>query len=140
MAFLGHLGRYGLYGTWAVITVQGPRPVGQLGQRAQPTSPQGQVGLKPQLGPPEPNLDTNHHGAKMAINQHRTHFGPGSPWTTFQPMAPGSHQRPPDLLNFPLTLRGILPFLHAPCTQGCRSGAYMVLYTIMHHFCSEIQW
>ncbi|MBW0486976.1 hypothetical protein O181_026691 [Austropuccinia psidii MF-1] len=28
----------------------------------------------------------------------------------------------------------------APCTQGCRSGAYMALYTIMHHFCSAIQW
>ncbi|MBW0514219.1 hypothetical protein O181_053934 [Austropuccinia psidii MF-1] len=30
-------------------------------------------------------------------------------------------------------------FLHAPRTQGCRSGTYMVLYTIMHHFCSAIQ-
>ncbi|MBW0541045.1 hypothetical protein O181_080760 [Austropuccinia psidii MF-1] len=76
----------------------------------------------------------------MTINHHRTHFGPGSPWTTFQPMAPGTHKRPPDLLSsiLPLTLRGILPFLHAPHTQGCRSGAYMVLYTIMHHFCSSM--
>ncbi|MBW0482615.1 hypothetical protein O181_022330 [Austropuccinia psidii MF-1] len=57
-------------------------------------------------------------------------------------MDPGSHQRPPAQLSsiLPFTLRGILPFLHAPYTQGCRSGAYMVLYTIMHHFCSEIQW
>ncbi|MBW0533339.1 hypothetical protein O181_073054 [Austropuccinia psidii MF-1] len=78
----------------------------------------------------------------MAINHHRTHFGPGSPWTTFQPMAPGNHQRPPDQLSsiLPLTLRGILPFLHAPHTQGCTRGASMVLYTIMHHFCSAIQW
>ncbi|MBW0529799.1 hypothetical protein O181_069514 [Austropuccinia psidii MF-1] len=57
-------------------------------------------------------------------------------------MASGNHQRPPDQISssFPLTLRGILPLLHAPRTQGCRSGAYMVLYTIMHHFCSEFQW
>ncbi|MBW0494984.1 hypothetical protein O181_034699 [Austropuccinia psidii MF-1] len=57
-------------------------------------------------------------------------------------MASAKHQRPPDQLrsSFPLTLRGILPFLHAPCTQGFRSGAYMVLYTIMHHFCTAIQW
>ncbi|MBW0461034.1 hypothetical protein O181_000749 [Austropuccinia psidii MF-1] len=48
-------------------------------------------------------------------------------------MAFGNHQRPPDHLSsiFPLTLRGILPLLHAPHTQGCRSGAYMVLYAIM---------
>ncbi|MBW0572516.1 hypothetical protein O181_112231 [Austropuccinia psidii MF-1] len=57
-------------------------------------------------------------------------------------MAPGTHQRPQDHLSsiFTLTLRGILQFLHAPHTQGCRSGAYMVLYTIMHHFFSAIQW
>ncbi|MBW0592045.1 hypothetical protein O181_131760 [Austropuccinia psidii MF-1] len=38
-------------------------------------------------------------------------------------MASGNHQRPPDQLSssFPLTLRGILQFLHAPRTQGCRS-------------------
>ncbi|MBW0514649.1 hypothetical protein O181_054364 [Austropuccinia psidii MF-1] len=57
-------------------------------------------------------------------------------------MASGKRQRPSDELSsiFPLTLRGILSLLHAPCTQGCRSGTYMVLYTIMHHFCSAIQW
>ncbi|MBW0513361.1 hypothetical protein O181_053076 [Austropuccinia psidii MF-1] len=46
----------------------------------------------------------------MAINHHRTQFGPGSPWTTFQPIAPGTQQRPPDLLSsiLPLTLKGIL--------------------------------
>ncbi|MBW0478668.1 hypothetical protein O181_018383 [Austropuccinia psidii MF-1] len=56
-------------------------------------------------------------------------------------MASVNHQRPPDQLIsiFPLTLRGILPLLHAPHTQDCRSGAYMVLYTIMHHFCLAIQ-
>ncbi|MBW0498170.1 hypothetical protein O181_037885 [Austropuccinia psidii MF-1] len=41
---------------------------------------------------------------------------------------------------FPLNSRGFLPFLHTIRTQGCRHGAYMVLYTIIHHFCSAIQW
>ncbi|MBW0571020.1 hypothetical protein O181_110735 [Austropuccinia psidii MF-1] len=79
---------------------------------------------------------------KMAIRPSGPIFGQEPPWTIFQPMASGNHQMPPDQLfsSFPLTLRAIPPFLHAPRTQGCRSGAYMVLYTIMHHFCSEIQW
>ncbi|MBW0509865.1 hypothetical protein O181_049580 [Austropuccinia psidii MF-1] len=143
MAFLGHLGS--LRPLQPMGRNHGPRSMGQLGpfwpntiiqkgdKGGKPTTPKGQVCPKPQLGPPEPNL---------AIKHHRTQFGPGSPWTTFQLMAPGNHQRPPDQLSsiLPLTLRGILPFLHAPHTQGCRSGAYMVLYTIMHHFSSEIQW
>ncbi|MBW0511176.1 hypothetical protein O181_050891 [Austropuccinia psidii MF-1] len=41
---------------------------------------------------------------------------------------------------FPLNSRGFLPSLHTIHTQRCRHGAYMVLYTIMHHFCSAIQW
>ncbi|MBW0515714.1 hypothetical protein O181_055429 [Austropuccinia psidii MF-1] len=62
---------------------------------------------------------------QMTINHHRIQFGPGSPWTIFQPMTPGTHQRPPGLLSsiLLLILRGILRFLHAPHTQGCRSGA-----------------
>ncbi|MBW0576717.1 hypothetical protein O181_116432 [Austropuccinia psidii MF-1] len=49
----------------------------------------------------------------MPISHHRTQFGPGSPWTTFQRMAPGNHQGPPNQLSsiIPLTLRGILPLL-----------------------------
>ncbi|MBW0576756.1 hypothetical protein O181_116471 [Austropuccinia psidii MF-1] len=60
-----------------------------------PTSPQGQVGLKQHLGPPEPFLAPN------PIKTLRTHFGQGPPWTTFQPMASGSSQRPPDQLSNP---------------------------------------
>ncbi|MBW0555767.1 hypothetical protein O181_095482 [Austropuccinia psidii MF-1] len=66
----------------------------------------------------------------MAMNHHRTLFGRGSPLTTFQPMAPGTHQRPPDLLSsiLPLNLRGILPFLHAPHTEA--AGVVHIWYYI----------
>ncbi|MBW0588755.1 hypothetical protein O181_128470 [Austropuccinia psidii MF-1] len=78
----------------------------------------GQVGPKPQLGPPEPIL---------AIRPSGPNFGQEPPWTTFQPMAFGNHQGPPDQLrsSFPITLRGIPSLLHAPRTQGYRSGASM---------------
>ncbi|MBW0581022.1 hypothetical protein O181_120737 [Austropuccinia psidii MF-1] len=45
-------------------------------QRGQPTSPQGQVGPKPQLGPPEPFVAPN------PIKTLRTHFGQGPPEVT----------------------------------------------------------
>ncbi|MBW0589137.1 hypothetical protein O181_128852 [Austropuccinia psidii MF-1] len=79
---------------------------------------------------------------KMAIRPSGPIFGQEPPWTIFKPRASGNHQRPPDQLSssFLLTLRGIAPFLHAPRTQGCRSGAYIVLYTIMHNFCPAIQF
>ncbi|MBW0560170.1 hypothetical protein O181_099885 [Austropuccinia psidii MF-1] len=94
------------------------------------------------LGPPEPNLAPNLIKPKMAINHHRTLFGPESLGTIVSAHGLWNHQRPPDPLSsiLPLTLRGILLLLHAPRTQGCRSGAYMVSYTITHHFCSAIQW
>ncbi|MBW0573599.1 hypothetical protein O181_113314 [Austropuccinia psidii MF-1] len=118
--FLGHLGP--LRPLWSVGHNHGPSA--NESKRGKPTSPQGQVGPKPQLGPPEPILALN------PIKTLRTQFWP------ITPMASGNHQRPPDQLSssFLLTLRGILPFLHASHTQGCRSGAYMVLYTIMHLF------
>ncbi|MBW0530448.1 hypothetical protein O181_070163 [Austropuccinia psidii MF-1] len=46
------------------------------------------------------------------------------------PMASGSHQRPP--ASFFLS--------YGPRIAGTRNGAYMELYTSMHHFPSEIQW
>ncbi|MBW0592762.1 hypothetical protein O181_132477 [Austropuccinia psidii MF-1] len=63
-------------------TVHGPQSVGQLGPfwpnpmrpRGHPISPQGQVGPKPQLGPPEPNLAPNPIKPKMAIKTFRTQF------------------------------------------------------------------
>ncbi|MBW0495064.1 hypothetical protein O181_034779 [Austropuccinia psidii MF-1] len=103
LAFLGQSGPP--QPLWPVDHNQGPQSVGQLDpfwpNQMRPKGAKGGSPLapKPQLGPPEPNLATNHHGTKMAINHHRTHFGPGSPWTTFRPMAPGNHKRPPDQLS-----------------------------------------
>ncbi|MBW0584479.1 hypothetical protein O181_124194 [Austropuccinia psidii MF-1] len=57
-------------------------------------------------------------------------------------MTSGNPQRPPaaQIHSSPQLKGKIFPSLHAPRTQGCRSGAYMVLYTIMHHFCSGNPW
>ncbi|MBW0569714.1 hypothetical protein O181_109429 [Austropuccinia psidii MF-1] len=38
-------------------------------------------------------------GTKLAINPSGLKFGQGSPWTTFQPIASGNHQRPPNQLS-----------------------------------------
>ncbi|MBW0544051.1 hypothetical protein O181_083766 [Austropuccinia psidii MF-1] len=38
---------------------------------------------------------------------------------------------------FPSTYGEFLPFLLTIRTGGCRLGAYMVLCTIMHHFCQQ---
>ncbi|MBW0466919.1 hypothetical protein O181_006634 [Austropuccinia psidii MF-1] len=86
------------------------------------------LSFKPQVGPPEPFF-----GPKKAL---------GPLWTPFSAMASGNPQRPPaaQIHSSPQLKGKIFPFLHAPGTQGCRSGAYMVLSTLMHHFCSEVQW
>ncbi|MBW0489412.1 hypothetical protein O181_029127 [Austropuccinia psidii MF-1] len=75
-----------------------------------PPSPQGQVGPKPQLGPPEPFLATNPLDPFLAINPVGPIFGPGPPWTNFTVMASGNHQRPPNHLNkhFPQLKGGLL--------------------------------
>ncbi|MBW0502766.1 hypothetical protein O181_042481 [Austropuccinia psidii MF-1] len=103
------------------------------GQMGQPTSPQGQVGPKPQLGPPQLFLTPNPIKPKMAIKTLRTHFGQGPPWTTFQPMASGSHQRPPDKPSsiLPLNLRGIIPI--PPCTPYPRLEEQCI-YGIIYHY------
>ncbi|MBW0543611.1 hypothetical protein O181_083326, partial [Austropuccinia psidii MF-1] len=72
MAFLGHLDP--LQPLQSVLSL-GCRPIGPLlaysneakrGQRGQPSSPQGQVGPKPQLDPPEPKFSTNPLDPKLA--------------------------------------------------------------------------
>ncbi|MBW0566530.1 hypothetical protein O181_106245 [Austropuccinia psidii MF-1] len=81
-----------------------------MGERGPPPSPQGQVGPKPQLDPPEQYLATNSLDPKLAknpmdkilaINSVGTIFGHGPPWTILPVMASGSHQRPPDHLSKP---------------------------------------
>ncbi|MBW0518688.1 hypothetical protein O181_058403, partial [Austropuccinia psidii MF-1] len=92
-------------------------------KRGKQTIPQGQVGPKPQLGPPEPNLAINHHGTKMAINHHRTHFGPGSPWpliaTRSAQLNPSPH----------LEGNSSIP----PCTPHSRLQEWS-LYGIIYHY------
>ncbi|MBW0489616.1 hypothetical protein O181_029331 [Austropuccinia psidii MF-1] len=84
-----------------------------------PTSPQGQMGDKPQLGPPEPFLAPNPIKPKMAIKTLRTHFAQGSLWSL---VTARGHQIS-SAQSFPSTQGGLFPFLHASRTQGCRSGA-----------------
>ncbi|MBW0489921.1 hypothetical protein O181_029636 [Austropuccinia psidii MF-1] len=69
----------------------------------------------------------------MAINHQRPQIGLGPPRTTFQPMASGNHQRPPDQLSSTLllNLRGILPI--PPCTPYSRLQEWCI-YGIIYHY------
>ncbi|MBW0548992.1 hypothetical protein O181_088707 [Austropuccinia psidii MF-1] len=139
MAFLGHLG-----------PLQRLRPVvrdsrsvsrSQKGPKGATISPQGQVGLKPQLDPPEPNLVTNPLHPKLAkdlldtnlaINPVGPIFGHGPPWTIFPAMASGNHQRQPDQLSklFPqLKGKSFLP----PCTPYSRLQEWCISGIIYHY-------
>ncbi|MBW0518263.1 hypothetical protein O181_057978 [Austropuccinia psidii MF-1] len=100
----------------------------------------GQVGPKPHLDPPEPKLATNPLDPKLAKDLLDTNLA-------INPIGPifghGLWQPPEatrsDQSAFPSMYGEFFPLLHTICTQGCRCGAYMVLYTIMHHFSSAIQ-
>ncbi|MBW0585799.1 hypothetical protein O181_125514 [Austropuccinia psidii MF-1] len=76
--------------------------------KGKPSSPQGQVGPKPHLDPPEPILATNPldpilakkpFGHQFGHKSRRTHFGHGPPWTIFPAMASGNHQMPQNQLS-----------------------------------------
>ncbi|MBW0540795.1 hypothetical protein O181_080510 [Austropuccinia psidii MF-1] len=84
--------------------------------------PQGQVGPKPQMGPPEPILAPNLIIPKMA----KRTLGPKL--ATFQPLASGSHQRPPaqDQQGFPSVQAKNSPSPMYSIPKGSRHGAYMV--------------
>ncbi|MBW0525839.1 hypothetical protein O181_065554 [Austropuccinia psidii MF-1] len=61
-----------------------------------------------------------------------THFGQGSPWTTFQPMASGNHQRPQDQLRNPSPqLKGDFPI--PPCILYSRLHEWCI-YGIIYHY------
>ncbi|MBW0576869.1 hypothetical protein O181_116584 [Austropuccinia psidii MF-1] len=75
------------------------------------------MGPKPQLDPPEPILAISSMDTKMAIEPVGPKFGHGPAWPL---EANRCHQT--SSASFPLNLKGIPPFLHAPRTQGCRSG------------------
>ncbi|MBW0593893.1 hypothetical protein O181_133608 [Austropuccinia psidii MF-1] len=102
---------------------------------------------KPQSDPPEPKLVTNPLDPKLAkdlldtnlaINPVGPIFGHGPLFQPWPLETTRGHQT--SSAGFSPNLREILSFLNALRTRGYRSGAYMVLYTIMHHFCSEILW
>ncbi|MBW0577986.1 hypothetical protein O181_117701 [Austropuccinia psidii MF-1] len=95
MAFLGHLGPL-----WLL------RPVGHdswsmVRQRGQQPNPQGQVGPKPHLDPPEPKLAKDLLDTNLAINPIGPVFGHGLPCPNISAMASGNHQRPLDQLSQP---------------------------------------
>ncbi|MBW0518623.1 hypothetical protein O181_058338 [Austropuccinia psidii MF-1] len=76
--------------------------------------PQGQVGLKPQVGPPEPILAPNLINPRFAKKDPRTQIGLEPHFGHFQPMASGSHQKPPAQVQ-----KGL------PSTQGKTSPSPM---------------
>ncbi|MBW0537087.1 hypothetical protein O181_076802 [Austropuccinia psidii MF-1] len=80
-----------------------------------------------------PILATITRTPKMAINHHRPQIGQGPPWTTFQPMVSGNHQRHPDQLRsiLPLNLRRILHI--PPCTPYSRLQGWCI-YSIIYHY------
>ncbi|MBW0497190.1 hypothetical protein O181_036905 [Austropuccinia psidii MF-1] len=132
---------YSLYGSWAIIhspqsAVHGPfRPLLDKSNEAKGGSP---LVFKVRWGPPEPVFDHGLQSTNFGQEIKGPNFQPRTTCGPFAAMASGSprgHHLSSNPL-FPSTQGEEFPFLHAPCTQGCRSGAYMVLYTIMHHFCS----
>ncbi|MBW0521198.1 hypothetical protein O181_060913 [Austropuccinia psidii MF-1] len=106
------------------------------GQRGQPSSPQGQVGAKPQLDPSEPILGTNAldpnltkkpFGHQFGHKSHSTHFWT---WNTMDHYS--NHQRPPDQFNklFP-QLKG--NSFSPPCTLYSRLQEWCI-YGIIYHY------
>ncbi|MBW0486278.1 hypothetical protein O181_025993 [Austropuccinia psidii MF-1] len=69
----------------------------------------------------------------MAINHHRNRIGQGSPWTTFQPMASGNHQRPPDKLSSVLFLNLSRILSIPPCTPYSRLQEWCI-YGIIYPY------
>ncbi|MBW0543359.1 hypothetical protein O181_083074 [Austropuccinia psidii MF-1] len=68
----------------------------------------------------------------MAKKTLRTHFGQEPPWATFQPMASGNHQRPPDQLSNPSPqLKGDFPI--PPCIPYSRLQEWCI-YGIIYHY------
>ncbi|MBW0497532.1 hypothetical protein O181_037247 [Austropuccinia psidii MF-1] len=62
----------------------------------------------------------------------RTHFSQGSPWTNFQSMASGNHQRPPDQLSNPSPqLKGDFPI--PPRIPYSRLQEWCI-YGIIYHY------
>ncbi|MBW0560414.1 hypothetical protein O181_100129 [Austropuccinia psidii MF-1] len=98
-----------------------------------PLAPQARCVPKPQVGPPEPVFDHGPQSTKFGQELKGTSVAHFQPWPL---LTPRGHQLSSNSL-FPPNQGEDFSFLHAPHTQGCRSGAYIVLYTIMHHFAQQ---
>ncbi|MBW0518845.1 hypothetical protein O181_058560 [Austropuccinia psidii MF-1] len=95
------------------------RPKGAKGGS---TSPQGQVGPKPQVGKPEPILAPNVINPKMAKKDPRTRIGQEPPFGLWKP--PEATSSGSERLT--LNSREDLSFTIVPHTKGSRCGAYLV--------------
>ncbi|MBW0579530.1 hypothetical protein O181_119245, partial [Austropuccinia psidii MF-1] len=102
------------------------------GKRGKPSSPQGQVGPKPQSDPPEPILAINPMDTKIAIEPIGPNSGHGPPSTTFPAMASGNHQRPsnqPSKHSPQLKVNSSIP----PCTPYSSLQEWCI-YGIRYHY------
>ncbi|MBW0543130.1 hypothetical protein O181_082845 [Austropuccinia psidii MF-1] len=102
MAFLGHLGPLQLLRSTVRRTIRPLLAKSNEAKRGQPPSPQGQVGPKPQLDPPEPKLVTNLLDPKLAQRpsghqfchkSRKTHFWP---WITMDQYLTHGLWQPPE--------------------------------------------
>ncbi|MBW0477508.1 hypothetical protein O181_017223 [Austropuccinia psidii MF-1] len=79
---------------WDPYTPFSLNPMRPKGAKGQLTSPQGQVGPKPQVGPHEPILAPDLNNPKNGQKDPRTQIGQEPHFGHFQTLASGSHQRP----------------------------------------------
>ncbi|MBW0533268.1 hypothetical protein O181_072983 [Austropuccinia psidii MF-1] len=96
-----------------------------------PLAPKARVAHLSQLltmDPTPPNLAKNPKDPISDQGPSVAHF---QPWSL---VTPRGHNLSSNSL-FPSTQGEDFPLLHAPCTQGCSSGAFMVFYTIMQQWC-----
>ncbi|MBW0470380.1 hypothetical protein O181_010095 [Austropuccinia psidii MF-1] len=97
----------------------------------------GPAGPKLQVGLPEPLLAKSLNGPKapkIAINCGRPQGSIHGLWKSPEANSHLQYGVVP-----PISAKHFAP-LNRPKPVGTISGAYMVLYTILHHFSSAIQW
>ncbi|MBW0513478.1 hypothetical protein O181_053193 [Austropuccinia psidii MF-1] len=86
-----------------------------------------QKAQNPQIGP---RTQDNQFGHKWP---HPSRF---KPW----PLEITRGPQPPSISGFSSRSGRLVAQLDGPKSAGTKSGAYIALYTIMHHFPSAIQW
>ncbi|MBW0462417.1 hypothetical protein O181_002132 [Austropuccinia psidii MF-1] len=140
------IGFRGIYTPYSLYCLQAPFGLIPMGQTS---SPQFQVCLKPQVGPPESILaiksQKSQNGQKTQKPQFWLQDPRHSAWPypsrlNLWPLEITTSQQPLSIRSFSSRSGRLLAQLNGPKSAGTRSGAYMVLYMIMHHFSSEIKW